>query len=81
MMMNTLLTTVSIPIEIKPQYIAILKYYIEAQDNIGYLRVLNPHIALLHAITTYHQKNDFLLFLNSIINRVPFVFKNPIYIK
>ena len=47
-----------IPIIIVPQNIALCKYYIEAQDNIGYLRVLDPRIALLHVVTTCYQEKE-----------------------
>lgn len=57
-----------------PNDIALCKYHIEAEDNIGYLRVLNPRIALLHAITTSYLEYEFRFFLQSIAHVIPITF-------
>ncbi|MDE7468880.1 MAG: DUF4911 domain-containing protein [Desulfovibrionaceae bacterium] len=63
-----------IPILIAPHNIALCKYYIEAQDNIGYLRVLNPKLALLHAVTSPYQEDEMREFLYDISTLIPITF-------
>ncbi|MGL4722459.1 MAG: DUF4911 domain-containing protein [Desulfovibrionaceae bacterium] len=52
-------------IRISPKDIALLKYFLEAQDNLGYLKVIDKKSAFLYAITSYDQKEELLRFLNA----------------
>ena len=57
---------VKIRIQTPKEKIGIIKYHLEAEDNLGYLRVLSPHIAVLNAITSKEQANDLYVFLSAL---------------
>lgn len=68
------MNNIYIPIVIAPHDIALCKYYLEAQDNLGYLQVLDARIALLHAVTTPYQEHELKVFLYDIACVLPITF-------
>lgn len=58
--------------QLEPKYIGMFRFLMEAEDNIGYMSVVDKFTAIIKIVYSPHQKREVTAFLDGMRETIPF---------